>query len=298
MKKFIKRNTIISIFGLVSVLIAISYAITYNMPDYFNIESWYLLFTNISISYIAAFIFYILQVYKPECENNRRAQMILEPLFLDLIEFIEVTIACCRKYVSINENNTITIDWDNKEEKIIYFIPVMDGSNTCSHRPAIKKSEADLRELENTYKSKIKEIKERIDFRYCDSDVLNALSKLEAMNFYKSTLNVALTFEGTFVKFSDFQNNVDNFESIKDDFKNCCGITCKYDVRDAEHIEIAAYEAILYRNALKAKSVDEFNEITYREFMRLQLKPLIPDEEQLNKLIDNTLPNVMNKCKS
>ena len=50
--------------GLVSILITVSYAITYNMPDYFGIESWYSLFNNISISYIAALIFYVLQVYK------------------------------------------------------------------------------------------------------------------------------------------------------------------------------------------------------------------------------------------
>ena len=92
MKKFLKRNFIISIFGFISVLITASYAITYNMPDYFGIESWYSLFNNISISYIAALIFYVLQVYKPECEKSRKAQAALTPLFLDLIQFIEIAI--------------------------------------------------------------------------------------------------------------------------------------------------------------------------------------------------------------
>ena len=69
------------------------------MPDYLGIESWYSLLNNISISYIAALIFYVLQVYKPECENSKKAYMTLEPLFLELIQFIEVTIACCRKYI-------------------------------------------------------------------------------------------------------------------------------------------------------------------------------------------------------
>ena len=58
MIKFIKRNKIISAFGAIAVLISVSYAITYNMPDYFGIESWYSLFNNISISYIALYLSY------------------------------------------------------------------------------------------------------------------------------------------------------------------------------------------------------------------------------------------------
>ena len=120
MKKFIKRNVLISIFGLISAVIVISYAITYHMPDYFGIEGWYSLFNNISISYIAALIFYIFQVYKPECDKQKRVHMILNPAFSDLIEYMETAIACCRKYISINENGIVVINWLNKEEAIIY----------------------------------------------------------------------------------------------------------------------------------------------------------------------------------
>ncbi len=297
MKKFLKRNFIISIFGFISVLITASYAITYNMPDYFRIESWYSLFNNISISYIAALIFYVLQVYKPECEKSRKAQAALTPLFLDLIQFIEIAIDCCRKYVSIDEAGKIKIDWWDKEKKVMYFIPVIDNSNNCGHRPAIRKSVEDLRETDNIYKSKIKEMKDRIDFRECDPDILNALSKLEAADFFKSIVNVILMFEGTFITFPDFQKQVDKFETLKNEFKRCCGITCEYRVRNAENIEIAASDAIFYKKALQATSVDEFNEIAYREYLKLQLKSLIPDEMQLNELIDCILAEVMKKCK-
>ena len=57
MRKFIKKNKIISIFGFISILITVS--------------------------------------YKPECENSKKAYMTLKPLFLELIQFIEITIACC-----------------------------------------------------------------------------------------------------------------------------------------------------------------------------------------------------------
>lgn len=291
MIKFLKRNTIISIFAVVSFVIVFSYALTYNQPDYFGIEGWYSLFNNLSISYIAAFFFYILQVYLPECENSKEAQIILEPLFLDLIKFIEVTISCCRKYVYVNEDGIITIDWHNKDKKILYFVPVMKESNE-GHRPAIRKSEIEIRELDNIFKTKIREIKERIDFRSCDPDVLSVLSKLEATDFFKTTINVALMFEGTFVKFPGFQNQVNVFEILKDEFKKSCGITCEFEVREAEKLEIATCEAIYYKNALSATSIDKFNEITYKEYLKIQLEPLIENEEQLNKIIDEILGKV------
>lgn len=265
------------------------------MPDYWRIESWYSLFNNLSISYIAALIFYVLQVYKPECENNRRAQTILEPLFLDLIKFMEVTISCCRKYVSLDENDIIVIDWWDKKQKIIYFVPEVCDSNGCSNLSAIRKSKSDLRGIDNTFKSKIKEIKERIDFRECDSNILNALSKLESIDFFRSTVITALMFEGSFIRFSSFQESVDKFEKIKDEFKQSCGIDCKYEVRNAENAEIAICEAIFFKNALQTASVDEFNEMIYRESIKIQLKPLISDEEQINIIIDNILEEVTKK---
>ena len=296
MIKFIKRNKIISAFGAIAVLISVSYAITYNMPDYFGIESWYSLFNNISISYIAALIFYVLQVYKPECENSVKAYESLEPLFLDLIEFIEVTIACCRKYVSIKEDS-IVIDWSNKEEKVIYFVPTVEGKEKSGHRPAIRKSASDIGAVGAIYKAKIKEIKERIGFRECDHDILNALSKLESSDFFKNTVPAALMLEGSFVKFSNFQSYVNAFETIKDDFKKCCGIACEYTIRDAEDMEIAISEAIFGGKALQAKTVDEFNEIAVRQLLKQKLQPCISDKEQLDALISKTLPVFFNAAK-
>lgn len=171
----------------------------------------------------------------------------------------------------------------------------MTGSD--SHRPAIRKEKTDLVKLQDIYKNKIKEIKERISFRECDSDLIRVLSELESSDFFKSILAVAITFECTFVEFPGFQDGVNEFERIKDKFKSCCGITCKYEVRDAEKMEIAACEAIFCKNALQATSVDEFNEITYREFLRMQLKPLITNEGELNQLVDAILLDIMTSMK-
>ena len=65
----------------------------------------------------------------------------------------------------------------------MYFIPVIDNSNNCDHRPAIRKSVEDLRETDNIYKSKIKEMKDRIDFRECDPDILKCSLKIRGCGF-------------------------------------------------------------------------------------------------------------------
>lgn len=286
MKKLYTSNKILFVLGSISGLVSLSYAITYYMPDYFGVEGWYSLLNNISISYIAAFIFYILQVYIPECKNRKRAQAILSPLFLDLIKFIEVTIACCRKYVSVNEDGSIVIDWWNKEQKILYFVPESDVSNGCNRQVAIKKTKEELREIAKIYKRKIEEIKERVDFKNCNQEIINTLSELEADDFFKSTIIVALMFEGTFIAFPDFYKSVDSFELLKDKFKKCCGIIIeKYNVRNADYEEIAICEAIFCQKALQAESIDELNETIYKENIRAQLRAQL-SEEEVNKVID------------
>lgn len=260
------------------------------MPDYFGIENWYSLFNNISISYIAALIFYVLQVYKPECDNSKRALMILKPLFIDLIKFMEITIACCRKYVSIDEKGKIIIDWWDKEQKVLYFVPIINGSNDHSNKTAIKKSVTELKQIDNIYKSKIKE---RIDFRDCSPDILNVFSKLEVTDFFRNTIIATLMFDRSIVAFPGFQNSVEQFEIIKDEFKRYCGITCKYDVRDAEEMEMALNETIFYKNALQVGTIDKFNETLYREFLKKKLDPLVADKEQLNQLVDITMQEIV-----
>lgn len=293
--KFWEKNRIITIIGIVAAFISVTYCITYDMPDYFGIEAWFAFLNNLSISYIAAFIFYILQVYKPEHENHKKAQVILNPLFLDLVRFVEITIACCRKYIKISEDGTISIDWKNQDQKVIYFIPTTDTDN--SHRPAIKKTETDLKNIEKVFKSKIDEIKSRISFKECDPDILMALSKLEAINFFNSVFVSVLMFERTFIKFPDFFKEVDKFELAKDEFKNYCRITDKYDVRDAEDAEIAACEVIFYKDALQSKSANEFTEIALREYVSMQLKSFITDEKILNELLNSIFPIVLEKVK-
>ena len=288
MIRFIKRNKIISFFGFIASMISLSYAITYNMPDYFGIEGWYSFFNNVSISYIVALIFYVLQVYIPECHKSQRAQKILEPLFADLIKFMEVTIACCRRFVSVDEKDKLTIDWGDKDKKILYFVVQSDDKVNSRQGTLNRRTVAEVSQLESVYKEKVDNIKNRIDFRECNPEILNCFSKLEAEEFYKS-INSALVFDNTIISFPSFQESVDRLENIKDEFKKCCSITGKYEIRDAENKEIAICEAIFTKNVLKAPSFAQFNETVQREAIKIQLKSFTSDEKQLEELTDKVM---------
>lgn len=267
MKRFLKKNIKISILCFVSLVIVISYAITYNMPDYFNIEGWYSLLNNISISYIAAFIFYIFQVYIPESNKSRRAYKNLKPLFLDLIKFIDINIACWREYINFDENGRISIDWWDKELKVIYFVVMID--NQESHELAEKRTASELKNMDNMYKSKIKEIKEKVDLKECDDDLLDAFSKLEfeTTKFFKH-VHLAVLIEHSFIDFSTLQNSVDDFEKKKDYFKRSLDITCKYGIRKANIDDIAFCEAVHNKQSLLATSGDKLIENLIKEFSK------------------------------
>ena len=67
---FIKRNTLISAFFIISIVIITSYYLTLDLPELFGgAEQWFNLLFQLSVGYIINFMFYITQVYVP---NNKR----------------------------------------------------------------------------------------------------------------------------------------------------------------------------------------------------------------------------------
>lgn len=293
MYNFVKKYKAIFAFAVISVLIVILYAITYNLPDYFHLEGWYVLLNNLAISYIAAFIFFVLQVYIPENNKNKRAFTVLRPLFLDLIKFIEITIEVCNKYVSCDDTGKIIINWTNKEDMRIYFTAFKENYEDGNTTLCVTKEE--IENLENKFNSKIDSIKSKTEFFMCDQQILDAFSNIELSAFYKSHIKAALMFSQSFVKFNNFHICVNELEQIKDNFKKCCGITDKYIIRDSEKTEIALYDAIFKKKALQLTSIYEFNKTTYKEYFNNILKDDIKDDKIRDSLAQKLVDQVVKK---
>lgn len=297
-KEFFKRNLVISLFGIASVFIAVIYAATYMMPDYLEIEGWFSLLTNIAVSYIAALVFYILQVYKPECEGRKRAKESLTPLFEKLIELIELTILCCRKYVSISADEKVTIQWVDPKEKSLCFNFVQNGSSVKNGRRGVIKTECEIQNLGTVYKSQFDEIKNRIDFRDCDPEIVHALSKLESSHFFSHTLPSLLMVADTIVSYPGFKLSVDQLEKDVIDFKKCCGIATTYEIKDAEPMDIAMYKVARSRKMLQAASIRELNAVVMRQYIEDQLKAQNienVESDSINQIIESILAEMDRK---
>ena len=89
MKRFIENNILIFWLGVLSAIISISYAITYNMPDYFGIEGWYSLLNNLAIGYLAALIFYIIQVYIPQYKQNQQVYACIQARIENIVRHMK-----------------------------------------------------------------------------------------------------------------------------------------------------------------------------------------------------------------
>lgn len=291
-KIFTQKHKFLSLFGGIAIVIVLSYAITYNMPDYLGIEGWYSLANNISISYIAALIFFVLQVYKPKLDNSKKASVTLKPVFLELIKFIEVTIECCRQYIKIGDNGEISISWSNSDEKSIYFAVGNSTEERITGRPPKRKTEKELFQINQLYKEKMNTIKNRIDFNYCDEEIITLLSELESTEFYSSDIPVILTYNGGFYKFPTFNDKVNELEALKNRFKSSCGITESFMIREADDIERAAYKVIAYDDALKSPTAGSFGEKVIREYCNQVLASKIPDESERKKAIEDNFEKI------
>lgn len=70
-KKFIEKNKLIFIFFIISLFIIVTYILTMDLPELFNgAEKWYNLLFQVSIGYIINFMFYITQIYIPNCQRD------------------------------------------------------------------------------------------------------------------------------------------------------------------------------------------------------------------------------------
>lgn len=67
MIEFFKRTKLLSGICVFSFIISITRVLTVSTPELFDgAEEWFELINNLSLAYIASYLFYIVQVYLPE----------------------------------------------------------------------------------------------------------------------------------------------------------------------------------------------------------------------------------------
>ncbi len=262
--EFCKRNKAISIIGAVALIVSISYAIAYNnMPDDFWIEPFYALANNICISYIAAVIFFIVQVYIPERRNHKKCMEILKNKFDDLTKFNEIAVLFFEKHIKINERGA-TINWNGDNEKIYLKVE----SSDVSRGPNVSRyTKAEILNWKNTFDSKLNAIKETAVIKYCDYEILDKISELEKQNFY-SSLAYVIKYADTDIGLKSVDDGVKEFKRINEELKELCFILEHYQLIEVTQEDVLQIDAIYKNIANDSLSIQSIN----REIMKTTIE--------------------------
>lgn len=89
-KEFIEKNKKLNIGALICLAIAILYIVSYNMPEWVpGLGKWFEFINTLGVSYLASFIFYIIQVYIPDIKNKERIKKQMADCFLSIKQEVD-----------------------------------------------------------------------------------------------------------------------------------------------------------------------------------------------------------------
>lgn len=285
---FYKKNKAISNLGIIMLIISFSYAITYNMPDILGIEAYYSLLNNICISYVAALIFYVFQVYIPEKRNNNKFMEVMTNKFFDFIKLNEIILLLCDKHIIINEKGVI-ISWNGDGEKI--YLKVKTSTDPKSSE-LIYYTKQQLLDMKKEYSRKLNEIKESTLINYCDSEILEKLSEIEKQDFYTIFANI-IRFANSDIGFRDARDSINYFKKLNEELKQLCSVSTIRYLDEVSKEDIQQTDAIyncLRSNTLKIK-------VYNREVLKANIKEQAKDQgfELSDQTIEMMCDTVMNQ---
>lgn len=269
--KFYTKNKKISKIGFVALAICISYIAIYNMPDYFGIESFYSFLNNISISYLAAVIFFVVQVYIPSEENEKKSLEILKPKFQQLIEFVEVTILVYEKFVKI-KNKGVNIEWTEKDK--IYFRYHKAGNEKNSSPRCYTKQ--DMLNLGNTLKLHLNEIRDSSVFRYCEYEIVHEISEIEECGVFNNFVSMVLLAD-TEISFSSMDTSINKIRPHIEYIKKKLNIDEEYELEDIEPGDKVIADITKGNIVENLKSIDALNRKMTKERVKDQIAKQLPE---------------------
>ena len=287
--KFYHKNKKISNIGIVAFVICISYIVTYNMPDYFGIEPFYSFFNNISISYLAAVIFYVVQVYIPSEEDEKKSLEILKPKFQQLIQFVEITILVYKKFVKVKAKG-VNIEWTEKDK--IYFRYHTIGSEKNSSPRCYTRQE--MLNLQNTYKQHLNEIRDSSVFRYCEYELVREITELEECGVFNNFVSM-VSLANTEITFSDIDKSIERIRPHIEYLKKKMNICEEYELGDIQSGDKVIADITRGNIAENLKSIEVLNRKIYKERIKDQIKEQAPELPLDDTVLEEIMEQIYDK---
>lgn len=259
-RRFYNKNKIICRIGFVAGLICVSYILTYRMNDYLGIEPIYSFMNNISISYLAALIFYVVQVYIPDEDNQKKSLEILKPKFIKLVEFIEVNTLVCQKYIEVPVKGA-NIKWTDGTEKIYFKHRKKDGK--ASYTIACYTIQ-DLISLNARLNQLLDDIRNATVFKYCDYDIAKKMTEIDEAKGFGS-MSILVQLSNTDVNLSSIKEGWDKLRDAIGYIKEICGIDWEYEIEDIEPGDRAVADLTKGNVTANLKNIDDLNKKILKE---------------------------------
>jgi len=287
--RFYLKNKKICIIGVVAIGVCMTYIMTYYIPDYFNIEAVYSFIYNISISYLAAVIFYIVQVYGPEEANQRKSLEILRPKFEQLIEFIEVTLLVFDEYIDVKQQGAV-ISWTRDEKIYIKFYKKGQDNKTLK-----RFTKEELISLNKSVGKLLLEIRNDTVFKYCEYGVAKLLSDIQMCGAMEEISNV-IRLSNTIVGLNNVSLSIEKMRVLLKNAKKLYGFNYEYAIDRADVRDITILDMVSDDMAKSLKDIDIINKAIFKENIKEQIKKneieeVIPDDvlDQLYKIMANSI---------
>ena len=263
-KKSISKDTVIFIIGIIALLIIIAYAATFYMPDYFHIEGWFSMLTNIAISYVAAVFFYLFQVYLPEKRKAKLAIEAIKSMLYDMQKKLIITALVMEKYFFI-ENNHLIISWNGRNEEVIYFGYSVKGNNGKENATPCSYSKDDFQNLKRTFTDIINKIKQSVYAPYFTDDLLKLLSDLELTGVFDS-LQIYMRFYNSDIGINSVEKDIKDMRGFADRIGVYTESKCDLVLTEADALSRGIAKAM--KNPQMLRSLDGLNAEISKEVVR------------------------------
>ena len=295
-RDFIKGNRAIVVTGIVAIgycIVCVIFKSDTKLNVNAAIRPWGEFLFNMSISVIAAVIFYIVQVFIPERSNRKKCMEILRSKLVDLITFVDVSILACKKYIRIKDNGA-EILWDCKEEGKVYFKILKQNAPKATTLKSYTKAE--IFNLSKEFNKKIDNIKNSTLVNYCEYTLLESISQLEQCNFF-AMLNNVIIFADTELGLKSFDESIDLIQILNNKIKKLCLIEDEFELGELNELEKRVADLPRRNVVQELNSIEEFNKNNIKAVVKSEIKNNFGEMNITEEVLDQVGNQILEDAK-
>lgn len=180
------------------------------MPDYLGINQWYECIYNLSIGYISALIFFVLQVYIPTVRKQEEAKNILQPEIHNICTEMDTMLALFSCFVDVNQNE-ISIK-HLQGDTIYYNKEAITGEKNVKSQ-AFDDFRKKFQSFPNTVQQKIDKLKSKSLYQDLDEDIIIIITTIEQCSFPTTVKSVGELY-GICSSYSGLEKDLIEFKEL------------------------------------------------------------------------------------